>query len=175
MSHTNDHRRAVESRPSLSRSARRPAGRRALACLVAACLLASLAPAGIAAAQEEPFDLQALLAFFSATGGDGWDRNDNWGSDLPLDRWHGVTADSTGRVVSLSLPSNGLFGQIPASIGILTSLEHLDLGDNDLYGQIPADVGDLVNLTHLDLQNNRLGRQIPPEIGNLANLEVLDL
>ena len=168
--------RARPSRSDIPRSAHRRRVPRPLAVLTAAVLLATLtAPSTALAQAEEPVDRPALLELFIATDGDTWSRSDNWGSSLPLDRWYGVSTDSTGRVVSLALPSNGLFGTIPASIGSLTSLESLDLAGNDLYGQMPAQIGDLVNLTHLDLKSNRLDRQIPPEIGELVGLELLDL
>ena len=107
--------------------------------VAAACLLAPVMVPSVAAAQADVFqDRQALLELFDETEGDGWHRSDNWGSDLSLDRWYGVTTDHAGRVVGLELPSNGLFGEIPAAIGSLAGLEHLDLAGNDLYGQIPS-------------------------------------
>ena len=73
------------------------------------------------------------------------------------------------------MASNGLVGELPAEIGSLEHLEHLDLGNNDLVGELPAELGDLANLVELDLQNNRLERNIPPEFGGLSRLAVLDL
>ncbi|MYJ30238.1 MAG: hypothetical protein F4072_09800, partial [Acidimicrobiaceae bacterium] len=101
-------------------------------------LLASLTVPSTALAQtEEPVDRQALMELFASTDGDGWDRSGNWGSNLPLDRWHGVTTDSTGRVVSLELPSNGLFGPIPAALGALEGREDGDLAETTCMERSP--------------------------------------
>ena len=72
---------------------------------------------GTASAQvEEPLDRQALLELFSATEGHSWNRSDNWGTDLPLGQWHGVTTERTGRVIRLDLAYNGLAGELPSSL-----------------------------------------------------------
>ena len=162
MSLTNDCRLRVSCRSAPVRRARRLPGRRILACVTAACLLAPLAFAGAATAQvQEDSDRHALVALFDGTDGSSWDRRDNWGSELPLDQWYGVTTDAAGRVTRLDLPSNGLSGEIPDEISYLTDLKHLDLGGNELFGEIPVLVGKLRKLEVLDLQNNRLDRQIP--------------
>ena len=49
-------------------------------------------------------DREALIALYNATGGPNWSNNTNWLSDAPLDQWHGVTTDGTGRVARL-IPS----------------------------------------------------------------------
>ena len=45
-------------------------------------------------------------------------------------------------------------GPIPAELGNLTKLEHLDLARNALTGSIPPELGNLANLTELWLQGN---------------------
>ena len=78
-------------------------------------------------AGETANDRDALVAFYNATGGANWTNNDNWLTDEPLDDWHGVTADSSGRVTRLYLVRNGLTGDIPAELGNLSNLTRLDL------------------------------------------------
>ena len=58
-------------------------------------------------------DLGALIALYHATGGPYWDNIDNWLTDLPLDRWHGVETNAAGRVTGLDLMRNNLTGSIP--------------------------------------------------------------
>jgi len=149
---------------------------KAAAISLAAVLALQLAvPAAASEHGDVRSDREALEELFAATGGDGWSRNDFWGSAAPLGRWHGVTTDGDGRVVRLDLSSNEVAGVLPAAIGRLTHLRHLDLGHNDLVGELTRSIGDLTRLEVLDLQNNRLYRQLPSEIGKLTNLRHLDV
>ena len=122
-------------------------------------------------------DLQRgwLRAFYEATGGENWGVNDNWVTDAPLGRWHGVTTDSEGNVTGLTLFHNGLTGAIPPELGGLEKLEDLWLFDNQLTGAIPPELVDLDNLERLYLDRNQLTGSIPPELGDLENLERLHL
>ena len=52
---------------------------------------------------EVAADRAVLVAFYRATGGEGWYRNENWLTDEPLGTWYGVTTDSDGRVTELNL------------------------------------------------------------------------
>ena len=149
--------------------------------------------------QPHAGDRAALVALYDATGGSNWVRSEGWGSDAPIDEWHGVSADGGGRVAGLNLPRNGLAGEIPQQLGSLarlrflnlsgnqlsgeipeglgnlTSLEQLGLGDNRLRGEIPSELGSLANLTELSLGGNELSGEIPSQLGNLANLTELRL
>ena len=120
-------------------------------------------------------DRVVLNALYQATGGSSWVRNTNWGSDQPLNRWYGVSTDSKGRVVRLTLWSNGLTGAIPAQLGQLTELEFLSLPGNSLTGAIPPELGGLAELEALYLHFNGLSGAIPAELGNLTELEILYL
>ena len=131
-------------------------------------------------------DREALVAFYNATDGPYWIDNENWLTDVPLAEWYGITTDASGRVVSLRLPGrfdfeaqawtrHGLKGTIPAELGDLDKLRHLDLKINHLTGPIPSELGSLSSLQTLSLQTNDLSGPIPPELGGLANLTILNL
>ena len=116
-----------------------------------------------------------LAALYHATSGGNWDDKGNWLSNAPIGKWHGVTTDSDGRVVELSLITNNLLGEIPPELGSLAKLERLNLCGNEIGEEIPPELGNLVHLKHLNLAYNNLSGQIPPELGRLANLEYLDV
>ncbi|MDE0003504.1 MAG: hypothetical protein OXQ29_12500, partial [Rhodospirillaceae bacterium] len=120
-------------------------------------------------------DRAALMALYDATDGSNWASNANWGSDSPLDSWHGVTADNSGRVTMIDLSSNQLNGSIPVELGDLSGLEELWLYSNELSGPIPGELGNLSDLQIMSLSLNRLSGSIPTGLGNLSNLEVLSL
>ena len=140
---------------------------------------------------------EELAGLYEALGGDGWTHAENWGTGAPLGEWYGVTTDERGRVTGLDLSGNGLSGEIPAELGLLESLEVLDLSGSGmqdqaepeqcasppsplsvgggLTGSIPAALGALKRLGTLDLGYNSLTGSIPPELGDIGNLKVLDL
>ena len=120
-------------------------------------------------------DRAVLVALYEATGGSNWITSDKWLTDAPLNAWHGVWTDASGRVLWLGLTDNGLTGEIPAELGKLANLERLHLYSNRLTGEIPPELGKLANLEELELDANDLTGEIPPELGKLANLERLHL
>ena len=144
-------------------------------------------------------DRAVLMELYDATGGPTWINDTNWGSDAPLDQWHGVETNENGRVtflhleenrltgsippslgnltglVRLSFWNNALSGPIPPSLGSLANLELLHLGANALSGPIPSSLGSLANVVDLRLPDNALSGPIPPGLGDLANLEYLNL
>ena len=142
-----------------------------LVAVLAASAVWLAAATGVSGAQEtasHPSDRQALLELYERTDGTNWRNAALWGSEAPLERWHGVTTDREGRVIALRLPDNGLSGEIPTALGTLDGLEVLDLSYNEMVGEIPGELGALSELRVLDLNTNRLERPIPPEIGDLA-------
>ena len=102
-------------------------------------------PSGMPSCAEER---KALEALYTATDGGNWTDNANWLSEEPLGTWHGVTTDSDGLVIGLSLASNGLSGTIPGKLADLTNLETLHLSGNSLNGCMP---GSLYNAATHDL------------------------
>ena len=120
-------------------------------------------------------DRDVLEALYYFAGGPNWHVKENWLTESPLGDWHGVSTDDEGRVMHLSLYSNGLTGGIPAELGNLASLEVLNLWGNGLTGGIPAELGNLASLEVLELWGNGLTGAVPTELGNLANLKWLFL
>ena len=120
-------------------------------------------------------DRDALAALYRSTGGPGWDENENWLSDLPINTWSGVTTNEDGHVTQLVLPDNNLSGPLPPEIGDLLHLERLWLHGNALSGTIPPEIGKLAKVRDLSLSSNQLEGPIPPEVGGLASVDTLYL
>ena len=95
-----------------------------------------------------------------------------------LSEWLGVTVEG-GRVTKLVwqkfMIGEPLTGTIPAEIGALDGLTHLDLWDNLICGHLPSEIGRLTSLIGLDLRDNRLEGPIPAELGTLSVLTDLNL
>ena len=122
---------------------------------------------------------RSLRAFYTATGGDDWTRNDNWNlttvpSERELATWYGAEL-TDGWLVGLRLPANNLAGMLPSQLGDLAQLRQLRLWDNSLTGPIPPELGNLTRLQWLSLGGNTLTGPIPPELGNLRHLQALEL
>lgn len=131
-------------------------------------------------------DRDILMALYEATGGENWTNNENWGSDLPLSEWYGVTTEMiepqtkagepVERVVELILRENNLTGELPAALGGLTELRFLSFFKNfDLTGVLPAELGNLSKLEWLELQMNSWTGVLPEELGNLKELTYLGI
>jgi hypothetical protein len=62
-------------------------------------------------------------------------------------------------------------GTIPAEIGLLSSLQKLDLYNNSIQGSIPAKLWTLTNLKGLYLNNNQMtGQAMTDATGDLKEL-----
>ena len=151
-----------------------------LFAMMAACILlfgpqGAHLRASAPAATDETTDRDALEALYEAVDGEDWTENSNWLTNAPLNRWHGVTTNRSGRVIELDLSENELSGAIPAELGDLTFLESLNLSKNQLRGDIPPELGNLSNLRALALFDNNLRGPIPPDVALLANLRWLVL
>ncbi len=119
---------------------------------------------------------EALIAFYKATDGPNWTRNDNWMTNIPISNWHGVRVNRAGDVEGLFLGYNGVRGTIPSEIGGLTGLQVLNLNGNwGLTGPLPAEFFELSGLRELHLYRVGLGGPLPPEIGKLTELRNLML
>jgi len=129
---------------------------------------------------------RSLIAFYHATGGDGWTNRTGWkDGDLYPDgfampgtegTWFGLTVDpGTQEVTRIDLPDNNLTGSLPSDLAVLTSLTYLILSGNLLTGPIPPETGSLTAVREIVLAHNGLTGSIPAEIGNATALQKIDL
>ncbi|KAL5719203.1 hypothetical protein ACHQM5_012014 [Ranunculus cassubicifolius] len=86
-----------------------------------------------------------------------------------------LTFSSFPNLVCLNFSSNALIGNIPAHIGTLSKVVHLDLSMNSFTGVLPVSLANLSILEELSLSYNHISGSIPSELGILKNLVVLSL
>jgi hypothetical protein len=90
-----------------------------------------------------PTERTALKEFYDSTKGGEWTDSTSWTDPYKsICSWYGVTCycswygvkcdDNNTHVLYLTLANNGLSGSLSESIGVLNSLEMLDLSDNDI-------------------------------------------
>ena len=100
----------------------------------------------------------------------------NWSLDTALTSWDGVTTrDTPRRVTKLVLPMKSLNGSIPAELGTVFQLTHLDLSGNSLTGDIPSELGWLDNLEEIRLSGNSLTGCIPVALEGVATGDLSSL
>ncbi|XP_050226269.1 LRR receptor-like serine/threonine-protein kinase RPK2 [Mercurialis annua] len=75
----------------------------------------------------------------------------------------------------LSLPFNGLSGEIPSELWGMENLEVLDLEGNMMTGSLPVSFSGLRNLQVLNLGFNKIEGEIPSSLANFGNLKILNL
>ncbi|XP_024360454.1 uncharacterized protein [Physcomitrium patens] len=118
-----------------------------------------------------------ILVNIKATFVNGEKELEDWsvGSQSPCE-WTGVTCNNvTFEVTALNLSALALGGEISPLIGLLESLQVLDLSGNNISGQIPVGICNCTNLIHLDLSSNKLVGEIPYLLSQLQLLEFLNL
>ena len=103
-----------------------------------------------------------LDVFWKRTGGESWMNSEGW-NVLNAEKcmFHGITCNSAGKVINITLPNNHLRGTIPEELGYLSQLQHLNLRDNDLTGFLPSDLR-FAPLESLDVSGNRIEGFVPP-------------
>lgn len=79
------------------------------------------------------------------------------------------------KITELVAADNLVEGSLPAEIGSLKMLRHLDLSKNRLSGSLPDQLGELEDLTGILLGENNLSGIIPRQLGHLASLMILNL
>ncbi len=126
-----------------------------------------------------PAECQALVDFYNATGGSGWDFDTDWLISIQIcDDWYGVTCGFCGgwTVTDINLHDNNVSGTLPGeALGKLTHLSFLKLSQNKLIGSIPSELGQFTDLIDLILTTNQLTGSIPDSLASLENLTSLHL
>ncbi|KAK4378757.1 hypothetical protein RND71_000619 [Anisodus tanguticus] len=124
------------------------------------------------AAWTNPEDFVALQSLK-----DSWQNvPPNWaGSDPCGSHWEGIGC-SNSRVISITLSSLSLSGQLSGDIQTLYELQTLDLSYNkELTGPLPQSIGKLTKLSNLILVGCSFSGPIPDSIGSLTQLVYLSL
>lgn len=85
------------------------------------------------------------------------------------------TTRSSSSLRLLGLTKNSLSGEIPSSIGNLTSLVYFLAAQNSLTGSIPGSMARLSHMQVIDLTYNYLSGTVPNSIFNLSSLTYLGL
>jgi hypothetical protein len=130
-------------------------------------------------------EYQALVDLYNFNGGTGWRHKFRW-LDPSSPAWEGVylsgvvldpngNVTQRGHVSELRLNGNQLIGQLPDSVGNLSTLQFLHLYSNHLSGQIPDSLSNLSVLQHLHLTDNELSGPLPSSLGTLGALQTLYL
>jgi len=134
----------------------------------------------------------AVLYYALNQGVDGgsWTEKYNWLSGQHICSWKGHPAvtnalsspgvvcaeDNDGPPLELRLKENALRGELPTELGLLTSLQAVDLRTNFVSGTLPTELCQLSNLQTLAFSENALTGKIPACVGDkLGNLEWLFL
>ncbi|MEO1436909.1 MAG: S8 family serine peptidase, partial [Bacteroidota bacterium] len=107
-------------------------------------------------AQVNIADSLALVDFYIATNGPGWDLDNNWLTADSVDDWLGITVSDiqgTDRVTAINIQGNNLQGELPQSLGNLEFLSTLNLFGNQIVS-FPEIVG--LNPIVIDLGSNAL-------------------
>jgi Leucine-rich repeat (LRR) protein len=89
-----------------------------------------------------------------------------------------VQCDENNRIILLRRGTKyhkPLGGLIPTALGLLTSLQLIDLGSQSFLGPLPTEIGYLKQLNFLSFAQNSLSGTLPTEIGQLSLLEKMYL
>ncbi|KAL2939594.1 hypothetical protein RDABS01_033752 [Bienertia sinuspersici] len=108
---------------------------------------------------------------------DGWQNlPQNWkGNDPCGSRWDVISCHNS-RIITITLASMGLTGQLTGDLASLSELQILDLSYNKgLTGSLPSSIGKLSKLTTLILVGCGFSGTIPDSVGSLKKLVYLSL
>ncbi|CAE6044774.1 unnamed protein product [Arabidopsis arenosa] len=117
----------------------------------------------------------SLLALKSAVDNDPTRVMTHWSESDPTPcHWSGIVC-TNGRVISLVLFGKSLSGYIPSELGLLNSLNRLDLAHNNFSKTVPVRLFEATKLRYIDLSHNSLSGPIPAQIKSMKSLNHLDI
>lgn len=129
----------------------------------------------------------ALLTLWYHTSSNTWGNSTGWLEFEDECSWFGVTCvetvrhendtDSRRAVSSISLSYNSLNGEFPPDLGLLTSLETLNLGLNEIFGSLPESIGQWSDIKFFEMNLNPpgLNRTLPVSMQNWRSVEHVNL
>jgi gliding motility-associated-like protein len=120
-----------------------------------------------------PADSVVLVKIFNETGGTAW--SNPWKFTERASRWAGVSINAAGKVVSLSLASQNLRGNLPSQVYLLSGLTHLNLAGNPYLNANLNVVRQMTQLQNLYISSMNLRTSEIPSLASLSSLKVLDL
>lgn len=77
-------------------------------------------------------------------------------------------------LIHLLLDGNQFTGEIPASLGVVQTLEIVRLDKNYLTGSVPVNLNNLTEVTEFNLANNKLGGPLP-DLSGMTSLNYVDM
>jgi len=133
---------------------------------------------------KELVERYALAVVYFEGLGRTWNRQLNFLEPVSVCEWNnGLSSQdenaegiycSEETVTYIQLVENGLKGQLPKEINLLTNLNHLNLDGNMIYGTIPS-LSKLTSLQVLWMSSNEMTGPLPKDLPtSLANLDLED-
>ncbi|GIQ82939.1 hypothetical protein KIPB_004170, partial [Kipferlia bialata] len=115
----------------------------------------------------------ALEAIYIATGGPYWLQGPGWLNYPDYCTWEGVGCDGVGHVISLSMASFGMTGQLPEEIGCLPYLQTLIMTDNNMLTTFPYGMCNLPMLSTINLNGANVIGALPECVCDMPSLQTL--
>eukprot|EP00934_Nitzschia_sp_Nitz4_P003653 Nitzschia sp. Nitz4//scaffold76_size158648//82979//84714//NITZ4_002550-RA/size158648-augustus-gene-0.136-mRNA-1//1//CDS//3329557857//3643//frame0 len=118
----------------------------------------------------------AFINIYLDMGGLDWSDSENW-LEPDFCSWAGVSCVFSDLLISeLELKDNDLNGTLPTDLGVLRSLQKLEISESDgVFGSIPSEVSTLTSLRELILSDTSLSSTIPTQLGDLHRIDEIDL
>lgn len=128
---------------------------------------------------DRNLDSLALVSLYNSTNGFNW--NNKWNLNHPVNTWHGITVNSKGCALYIDLHNNNLSGVLPTGLGNLKHLKRLRISNSTpnatakITGVLPPEIGEMESLQVLNLSYQDLEGILPATLTNLSNLNSLIL
>jgi hypothetical protein len=126
----------------------------------------------------------ATLFLQPTTDGTVWVNTSGWLMDVNECNWYGIncTAVNLGNdtgtqmvVTSIGLPKQGIVGTLSSDLGLLSSMQNVEIFDNKIVGTIPDALSRWTNLTTFYVYENGLNGTFPSALGQWSNLQQISV